>query len=109
SIDDPTGVWTTKWPRNTSEGNFTMNVKVLRMSEAKLNRIEALYHLGQTSTALTELNQFAAARGATTPYTGADLLSDILTERRKEFFAEGQRFYDLKRNNMGYSKDTNCA
>lgn len=109
SIDDPTGVWTTKWPRNTSEGNFTMNVKVLRMSEAKLNRIEALYHLGQTSTALTELNQFAATRGANTPYTGADLLSDILTERRKEFFAEGQRFYDLKRNNMGYSKDTNCA
>lgn len=107
--DDPKGFWTTKWPRNTQEGNYTINVKVLRMSEAVLNRIEALYHLGQTSTALAELNAFAASRGATTPYTGADLLADIMNERRKEFFAEGQRFYDLKRNNLGYVKETNCG
>ena len=106
--DEPKGVWTTKWPRATSEGNFTINVKVLRMSEAKLNRIEALYHLGQTGTALTELNVFAASRGGDT-YSGSDLLNDILTERRKEFFGEGQRFYDLKRNNLGYTKLTNCA
>ena len=78
------------------------------MSEAKLNRIEALYYLGQTGTALTELNEFAASRGGN-QYTGADLKNDILTERRKEFFAEGQRFYDLKRNNLGYVKSTNCS
>lgn len=106
--DDPTGVWTTKWPRATTEGNFTINVKVFRMSEAKLNRIEALYRLGQTAQALAELNDFAASRNGET-YSGADLLNDILTERRREFFAEGQRFYDLKRNNLGYVKTTNCA
>jgi len=106
--DTPLGVWTTKWPRTTSEGNFTINVKILRMSEAKLNRIEALYHLGQTGSALNELNAFASSRGGNT-YSGTDLLNDILTERRKEFFGEGQRFYDLKRNNLGYTKLTNCA
>lgn len=107
--DDPTGIWTTKWPRAVApDGNYTINVKILRMSEAKLNRIEALYHLGQTATALTELNEFATSRGGNT-YSGSDLLNDILTERRKEFFAEGQRFYDLKRNNMGFVKSTNCA
>lgn len=107
--DTPKGFWTTKWPRNTSEGNFTMNVKVLRMSEARLIKAEALYRLGQNAAALAELNSFAATRGATTQYTGSDLLTDIMNERRKEFFAEGQRFFDLKRNNMGYVKDTNCA
>lgn len=107
--DTPLGVWTTKWPRTVSpEGNYAINVKVFRMSEAVLNRIEALYHLGQTTTALTELNAFAATRGAS-PYAGTDLLNDILTERRKEFFGEGQRFYDLKRNNLGFVKSTNCA
>lgn len=107
SDDTPRGVFTKKWPRSTSEGNFTINVKILRMSEAKLNRIEALYRLGQTSTALTELNEFASSRGGST-YTGTDLLNDILTERRKEFFAEGQRFFDLKRNNLPIIKTTNC-
>jgi len=107
--DDPKGYWTTKWPRNTSEGNFTINVKILRMSEAKLNRIEALYRSGQNATALAELNAFAASRGATTQYTGTDLLADIMSERRKEFYGEGYRFYDLKRNNLGYVKATNCA
>lgn len=107
--DTPLGIWTTKWPRAVApEGNYTNNVKIFRMSEAKLNRIEALYRLGQTATALTELNDFAATRGAS-PYSGTDLLADILTERRKEFFAEGQRFYDLKRNNLGFVKSTNCG
>jgi len=105
--DIPRGVFTKKWPRSTSEGNFTINVKILRMSEAKLNRIEALYRLGQTTTALTELNNFASTRGGNT-YTGSDLLNDILTERRKEFFAEGQRFFDLKRNNLPIIKTMNC-
>ena len=107
STDDPTGVWTSKWPRSTGEGNFTINPKVLRMSEAKLNKIEAMFKLGQTAEALTELNAFAASRNAN-PYSSISL-ENILTERRKEFFAEGYRFFDLKRNNMGYTKSTNCT
>lgn len=108
NLDDPKGYWTRKWFRyTTAEGNWGQNVKVLRMSEAKLNRIEALYHLGQTSTALAELNSFAISRGGTT-YSGTNLLNDILTERRKEFFGEGYRFFDLKRNNLPIIKESNC-
>ncbi|MPS74390.1 MAG: RagB/SusD family nutrient uptake outer membrane protein [Chryseobacterium sp.] len=102
----PPGVWTRKYIRTTSEGNFTQNVKVFRMSEAYLNKIEALNKLGNTTQALIELNAFATSRGGST-YTSASI-ENILTERRKEFFAEGQRFFDLKRNNLGFSNTTNC-
>ncbi len=104
--DDPRGLWTRKYIRATSEGNFTQNVKVLRMSEVYLNKIEALFKLGNTAEALTELNSFVSKRNGT-PYTEATI-TNILTERNKEFFAEGQRYFDLKRNNLGFSKTTNC-
>lgn len=104
--DNPTGVWTTKYIRATSKGNFTQNIKVLRMSEAYLNKAEALNKLGNLPAALTELNAFATKRGGTTYTSGS--LENILTERRKEFFGEGQRFFDLKRNNLGFSKTSNC-
>ncbi|WDF47274.1 RagB/SusD family nutrient uptake outer membrane protein [Chryseobacterium sp. KACC 21268] len=104
--DNPTGVWTSKYIRTTSEGNFTQNVKILRMSEAYLNKIEALNKLGNLPAALTELNAFATRRGGST-YTSASI-ENVLTERRKEFFGEGQRFFDLKRNNLGFSKTSNC-
>lgn len=107
TTDDPTGLWTTKWTRVSEAGNFMRDIKVLRFAEAQLNRIEALYLLGQNDLALAELNAFAASRRGA-PYTGADLLNDILTERHKEFFAEGHRFYDLKRNNKPVVRTSNC-
>ncbi|SMC70937.1 RagB/SusD family nutrient uptake outer membrane protein [Moheibacter sediminis] len=105
--DSPTGLWTTKWTRNSESGNFVRDIKILRFAEAQLNRIEALYLTGQTGVALTELNDFATSRGGLT-YTGSNLLNDILTERYKEFFAEGHRFYDLKRYNLPIVRTTNC-
>jgi len=107
SVDNPSGVWTKKWVRISSGGNFTRNNKILRFSEAQLNRIEALYLTGQTTEALNKLNEFALSRGGNT-YTGTNLLNDILTERQKEFYAEGYRFYDLKRYNLPIVKETNC-
>lgn len=104
--DEPRGVWTRKWIRLTSEGNFTQNVKVLRMSEVKLNKVEALAKMGNEAAALALLNEFATERGGTT-YTSASI-DNILTERRKEFFAEGHRFFDLKRNNLGFERTSNC-
>jgi len=104
--DDPRGVWIKKYYRITTEGPFAQNVKIFRMSEAYLNKIEALVKLGNSSTALTELNNFVNLRGGT-PYTTASI-ENVLTERRKEFFGEGQRFFDLKRNNMGFARLTNC-
>ena len=101
--DNPTGIWLRKYRSPQA------NTKVLRMSEAKLNKIEALYKLGQTGTALTELNAFAETRGLPPNYyNGSDLLTQILDERRKEFCGEGYRFFDLKRNNLGFTKTTNC-
>ncbi|MBP3839755.1 MAG: RagB/SusD family nutrient uptake outer membrane protein, partial [Chryseobacterium sp.] len=66
----------------------------------------ALFKSGNTALALTELNNFALSRGAQA-YTAVSL-ENILNERRKEFFAEGHRFFDLKRNNLGFAKVTNC-
>ena len=106
--DTPPGYWINKYPRLTSTGNFVRNIKVLRYSEAFLNRIEALRLLDQQSLALTELNAFATSRKGLT-YTGADLLRDILTERSKEFYGEGQRFLDLKRYNLPVSRPSNCV
>lgn len=106
----PRGVWTRKYVVNVTVGGanapHTQNVKVLRMSEAYLNKIEALFKLGRLPEALTELNAFATKRGGST-YTTATL-ENILNERRKEFFGEGQRFFDLKRNNLGFTRSTNC-
>lgn len=111
----PRGVWTRKYVvsmQDNSNSNDpkvipnSQNIKVLRMSEAYLNRVEALFKLGRLPEALAGLNAFAATRGGST-YTAATL-NNILTERRKEFFGEGQRFFDLKRNNLGFSRDSNC-
>ena len=108
NVDDPKGAWTTKHPRLTDEGNYARNTKIMRFSEAILNRIEALYLTGDTTTALTELNKFAKRRKGA-QYTGANLLNDILKERQKEFFAEGYRFLDLKRYNLPLVRNTNCT
>lgn len=104
--DNPRGLWTRKYIRLTSKGNFTQNVKVFRMSEVKLNKIEALAKMGNEAQALTLLNEFAAERGGNT-YTSASI-ENILEERRKEFFSEGHRFFDLKRNNLGFERTSNC-
>lgn len=108
NADSPMGVWTNKYPRFTNGGNFVRNIKVLRFADAQLSRIEALHLTGQDVTALLELNAFSLSRGGVT-YTGTDILTDILTERSKEFYGEGQRFLDLKRYNLPIIKNTNCV
>lgn len=105
--DNPKGVWISKFNHISTGGNYTRNVKVFRVSEAYLNEIEALYQLGNNAEALAKLNEFATIRSGST-YTGANLLNDILTERNKEFFGEGQRFLDLKRYNLPLEKGDNC-
>ena len=108
ATDSPKGYWTNKYPQVTKEGRYLRNIKMLRFSEAYLNRIEALYLTGQNALALTELNAFAASRNGSL-YTGTDLLQDILAERSKEFYGEGQRFHDIKRYNLPLERPSNCA
>ena len=103
--DDPKGVWTRKYPRSVG-GNWFGNIKVFRMTEAKYVIMEAMAKKGDNTGALMKLNEHAEERGAL-PYTG-DALTAILLDAQKEFITEGHRFYDLKRNNLGYDKRTNC-
>jgi starch-binding outer membrane protein, SusD/RagB family len=87
------------------------NVPVLRISEAILNRAEAQATAGSPvlnlAGALSDLKALKARRY--TDYTGsaqetadnamtqAQLLEEILRQRRIEFAFEGHRFFDLKR------------
>lgn len=107
SVDNPRGYWTNKYPRLTERGNYFRNIKVFRFADAQLLQIEALHLTGQDGIALTKLNTFAASRNGST-YTGTNILNDILTERSKEFYAEGQRFLDLKRYNISVVRPSNC-
>ena len=77
---------------------FGDNIPIIRKSEMLLNRMEAYYFSGQEGLALTDLNTLKRARGvAEVNLSGADLLEEILVERRKELAFEGHRFFDLKR------------
>ena len=75
--------------------NGSDNVTVIRVEEMHLIYAEALLRAGNASGALTYLNNVPSLRNAPT-YTSATL-DNILTERRKEFYGEGLRFYDLAR------------
>jgi hypothetical protein len=75
------------------------NIKVLRLSEVYLIAAEASLPTSETD-ALSYLNALMAQRDpsfAGYSSSGAALLDDIVTERRKELAFEGERFYDLNR------------
>ncbi len=75
--------------------NGSDNVTIIRVEEMHLIYAEALLRAGNASGALSYLNNVPGLRNAPT-YTSATL-DNILTERRKEFYGEGLRFYDLAR------------
>lgn len=93
----------------------------MRSAEMLLIRAESYYHMGEQGLALDDINTLRSNRikdyvpltmdqlpepveGTdliTVDVTGASLtrlMSLILTERRKELFMEGDRFFELKRN-----------
>jgi starch-binding outer membrane protein, SusD/RagB family len=75
--------------------------KVLRLSEVYLIASEASARIGLATEprALTLLNTLMAQRDPSLVYasTGAQLINDIVQERRKELAFEGDRSYDLTR------------
>ncbi len=90
-----------KYPNSTQPDKD--EVKVIRLSEVYLIAAEAAYQTGDEPLARTYLNAVATQRDASfAGYTssGADLLSDILLERRKELAFEGHRYWDLARYNL---------
>lgn len=109
----------------TFVGNRRMNAKTLgyrlRSSELCLMLAECLVHEGKQAEALDQLNLLRSKRiEDCIPYTMESLpevgsrliqvdaegksltplMSAIFDERRKEFFLEGDRWYELKRNGM---------
>ena len=83
-------------------GKYTQSyAKLLTMSELYLIYAEALARTGSLTTSNTYLNKVAMARDRLlTAYNytnNSDLLNQILTEKRKELFAEGEYLFDYIR------------
>lgn len=77
--------------------------KIIRYAEIILTLAEAYARTSDDGSARTYLNQLAKLRDPSLAgYTssGAQLITDILNERRKELAFEGLRFFDLKRLNL---------
>lgn len=76
------------------------NVKILRFADVLLVAAEAAAREDETALAQQYLNQLVTERDpafAGYTSTGAQLLEDIITERRKELAFEGDRLADLNR------------
>jgi starch-binding outer membrane protein, SusD/RagB family len=96
-----------KFP-NANNASDKDNLKVIRLSEMYLIAAESSLPSNETD-AKKYLNQFMAYRDpafAGYSSTGAQLLQDIVTERRKELAFEGDRFYDLNRLKWEISRGT---
>lgn len=95
-----------KYP-NTNTASDKDDTKVIRFAEVLLTLAEAYQRTNEDVNARLYLNQVAQIRDpAFTGYTssGAQLLSDILLERRKELAFEGMRYLDLKRLNQDVTR-----
>ena len=99
-----------KYPNAFSSTAYRDAVRVIRLADVILIAAEAYYNTSDPTNALVYLNKVAMQRDpAFTGYTssGAQLLADILNERRKELAFEGQRLWDLVRLNMSWTKIRN--
>jgi len=93
------GVVLNKWI-NTLSGTDRDNIKIIRYSEVILNLAEAYAQTGDNVNGQKYANMVAQTRDPSfTGYTdiGAQLVTDVLNEKRKEFVGEGFRWYDLNR------------
>ena len=87
------------------EGIVTLSSPVyLRLAEMYLNRAEANAKLGNSQPALDDVNIIRTRAGiptlTLTDVAANGVLAAVLEERRLEFAFEGQRSYDLYRNNL---------
>ncbi len=96
---------------SNASNNDRDNPKVLRLSEIYLIAAEAAYRTSDEATALDYLNALMAERdpGFTYASSGAQLLDDIIEERRKELAFEGDRLYDLNRLKRAIDRDANAG
>ena len=96
--DYNTGYYPLKYPGNAgaSVRTYTNNIKVIRLSEVYLIAAEAALHEGED--AARYINALRAMRIDGYVPVESVTLDEILDERRKELFAEGQIAFDFWRN-----------
>jgi hypothetical protein len=82
-----------------AQNNDRDNIKVIRLAEVYLIAAEAAFRTSDEPGALGFLNALMIKRDPAFIYAsaGAQLLTDIITERRKELAFEGDRLFDLNR------------
>jgi starch-binding outer membrane protein, SusD/RagB family len=91
-----TGIRVIKYPIDYKSGDNADNDYVyFRFSDVLLSKAEALLRSGNAAAALPLVNQVRAARKAK-PFTEVTL-TNLLAERGREFFWEGNRRTDLQR------------
>ncbi|AZB09067.1 RagB/SusD family nutrient uptake outer membrane protein [Chryseobacterium sp. G0162] len=81
------------------------DIIIMRKTEAVFNQLEALYYTNPAS-ALTKLVTWVNTyRDPSYAFagTGTALLDEILKQKNMEFFLEGFRYNDLKRNGRGFT------
>lgn len=96
--DYNTGYYPLKYPGNAgaSVRTYTNNIKVMRLSEVYLIAAEAALHEGED--AARYINALRAMRIDGYVPVESVTFDEILDERRKELFAEGQIAFDFWRN-----------
>lgn len=96
--DYNTGYYPLKYPGNAGASvlAYTNNIKVIRLSEVALIAAEAALHEGEDAAAY--LNLLRVKRIVGYDDVASVTLDDILDERRKELFGEGQIAFDFWRN-----------
>ena len=94
---------------------FTNNQVLIRSAEMILTEAEAEARLGAGSNisaaqaALLVVQKRANPNAVISTNTGAALIAEILVERRKELFGEGQRYFDMLRNKEGLNRTTSTS
>lgn len=104
STNPPLFNWVDKYSGAT--GSYTDNPKIIRFADVLLMKAEALAEQGQYPQAAALVVQLRTNRNASVASvpTTADLKDYIQTERRRELFFEGHRWFDLKRKASGITK-----
>jgi hypothetical protein len=89
-----------KYKESSNTGSSVEYSIVLRMAEQYLIRAEARAHQGDLIGAKEDLNKTRNLAGLqdSNAATATAIITEVLQERRREFFTEfGNRFFDLKR------------
>jgi starch-binding outer membrane protein, SusD/RagB family len=94
---DGGGFYPAKYPGRDGS-DYVNNPRVIRMAEVYLIAAEAAFRASDNTKATEYINALRAKRILLYSDVASVTLDDILNERRKELFGEGQRSWDTWRN-----------